>query len=290
MIHPGFITDELTQSYDLAARIAVEMDARHLEVRTFDDKAPIDISIEDLREINKINHEHGITVQVFCSPFGKMSMPKNDAEIDAYARELAAEVARAQSVQAKFMRIFPFERDGAFDLDGAAQAYAQIFERVELPPGLLLFENGTISNAPSLELLAGFLDRLKRLSPRVETMDIGLLWDPGNAYFSECPDDLSSASVRDALPLVRHVHIKDFADGAYVSLGEGELEWSLILTLLRNAGFSGAASLETHARVGRVLTKPLRDQPWAQEFTDGGFVPTMQSLIALRELLDHPGT
>lgn len=286
MIHPGFITDELTQSYDLAAQIAVEMGVRHLEVRTFDNKTPKQITLDDLREVDRINHAHGITVQVYCSPHGKVPMPQSEADIDGHARHLTAEVTRTQCVGAEYLRVFPYQRDADFDLDGAATAWAKVLERVDVPAGMLLFENGTISNAPSLELVAEFLKRLRNMSPRAAGMDIGVLWDPGNSAFSGNPDDLDARALHAALALVRHLHIKDFADGTYVALGEGTLDWDKIIGLLRASEFTGSASLETHARVGRVLSKPQRDMPWAQEFSDGGFIPTISSLLALRRLLE----
>jgi sugar phosphate isomerase/epimerase len=286
MIHPGFITDELTQSYDLAVRVAVEMGVRHLEVRTFDNKTPSQITLADLREVDRINHAHGITVQVYCSPHGKVPVPRSEADIDDHARHLDTEVKRAQCVGAEYLRVFPYQRDTDFNLDSAATAWAKVLERVDVPAGILLFENGTISNAPSLELVAEFLKRLRNMSPRAAEMDIGILWDPGNSIFSGNPDNLDAQELPAALAQVRHLHIKDFADGAYVVLGEGTLDWNKIIDLLRASGFTGAASLETHARIGRVLNKTQRDMPWAQEFSDGGFIPTISSLLALRRLLE----
>lgn len=285
MIEPGFITDELSQDYTFALRVAVETGVRHVEVRSFSNLTPHQISDERLEEVGRQTRGAGITVQVFCSPFGKCKMPTTDAEISEASAHLEAEVERCVKVGARYMRIFPFIRQNDPKPCLAASALAKIIDQVDVPPGLLILENGTISNAPNLEMAAMVLQCAEAQTVKMRQAAVGLLWDPGNAVFSGYSDDFGEPNFTKVLQRVRHVHIKDYADGAYVVVGKGTINWAQVFGMLRKAEFGGVASLETHARDGRVLAKKLRDQPWADAFSEGGFAPTLKSLFALQEIL-----
>ncbi|MFD1052057.1 hypothetical protein ACFQ1S_44050, partial [Kibdelosporangium lantanae] len=51
-------------------------------------------------------------------------------------------------------------------------------------------------------------------------------------------------------------------------------------------GYTGWLSLETHWRIGRVLTQQQRDTPWGKEFSDGGYEASVECMRQLDKLVN----
>ncbi|MCL4515908.1 MAG: sugar phosphate isomerase/epimerase, partial [Firmicutes bacterium] len=82
---------------------------------------------------------------------------------------------------------------------------------------------------------------------------LGLIWDPGNAFFvGEKPYPDGYRFVRN-LPIV-HVHVKDArvnprtGKPEWAAIGQGEIDFPGFLSELNASGYSGVVSLETHFR------------------------------------------
>ncbi|MFD4660388.1 sugar phosphate isomerase/epimerase family protein [Kitasatospora sp. NPDC058444] len=272
------INDELSQDIHAAAARTARLGFGGLEIRSAGEVPPHLMDDAQLSAVRDAVAAHGLEVVGFDPPALKCALPRTDTEI-AQVRELVVDsVRRAELLGAPFVRIFTFYREGDPDPRGAAAAAREVLDGVPSDRVPLIVETGQRTNSPTMRHTLDFLDALG-------DDRLGVLWDPGNSVFSgwdpaPFPEDYQAGRER-----IRHVHVKD-PDGrnAYVRLGDGDLPWPAILATLAEDGYQGWLSLETHWRIGRVLTPEQRDEPWGEEFTAGGFEASSECMRLLREM------
>lgn len=209
MVKVGFITDELTQDFRFAVELAAKLDARGLEVRSVWNKSPPELSKTDLSEIRRLADDGGCSLTVYCSPFGKEPLPTTSKEVQECTSRLHREIERAQILGVKYVRVFPFLRNGDPDPRSAAHAFAAILANSDVPSGMILVETGTISNTPTATECMEFFAELSMISDARTTYDLGMLWDPGNSIFSDYSKLDPVDELKAALPAIRHLHVKD---------------------------------------------------------------------------------
>ncbi|MFB7558663.1 sugar phosphate isomerase/epimerase family protein [Streptomyces brevispora] len=274
----AIINDELSQDIDEAAAEAARQGFGGLEIRSSGEVPPHLMDDAQLTAVRDSVARHGLQVVGFDPPALKCAVPRTDAEIAAVRALVVDAVRRAELLGAPFVRVFTFYRDGDPDPVTAARAAREVLHGVPADRVPLVVETGMRTNSPTMRHTLEFLDELG-------DDRLGILWDPGNSVFSgwdPVPFPQDYALGRDR---IRHVHVKD-PDGrdSYVRLGEGDLPWPRILRRLADDGYRGWLSLETHWRIGRVLTQAQRDEPWGDEFTRGGFEASSTCMRLLREM------
>ncbi|MGC8667934.1 MAG: sugar phosphate isomerase/epimerase family protein [Chthonomonadales bacterium] len=87
-----------------------------------------------------------------------------------------------------------------------------------------------------------------RILRAMDTPFVRACWDPGNAFAAgEVPYPNGYAEVR---PFVVHVHVKDGVrtngDTKWCVVGQGQVDYRGQFAALREDGYEGAVSLETH--------------------------------------------
>jgi len=90
------------------------------------------------------------------------------------------------------------------------------------------------------------VDDVSAILQQVDCAEIGMIWDPANAFAQMGERPRLSAQMVAAL---RHVHVKDLkrdASGAvhYVATGDGEFPFEAMFASLAEAGFNGFVSFE----------------------------------------------
>ncbi|KAB8182868.1 sugar phosphate isomerase/epimerase family protein [Microbispora catharanthi] len=277
------IGDELAQDCRVVAETTAELGFDAVEIRSMEGTPPHLLTDDQLVRARAILDEHGLANAGFAPPAFKVALPETDDDLRAAADLLVDGCRRAVLLGAPHVRIFSFYRDGDPDPVRAARVAARVLDGLRLPVPLVV-ENGTRTNTPTLRHVMTFLDALGR-------DDVGVLWDPGNSVFSgwdpvPFPGDYEVGRER-----IRHVHVKD-PDGTrgYVRLGDGDLDWPVILRRLADDGYTGFVSLETHWRQGRQLTAAERDDPWGEEFSRGAYVASVACMRRLRGWLDDLAT
>jgi sugar phosphate isomerase/epimerase len=80
----------------------------------------------------------------------------------------------------------------------------------------------------------------------VSNREVGLIWDPANAFAQSGDMPLITSSISDR---IRHVHLKDLVcegpgDMRYVLSGEGEFPFETMFASLHEIGFAGFVSFE----------------------------------------------
>ena len=284
MIKLAIISDEISQDLGIALDLIRGHGFNGIEIRSLWNTRPHELSAGQCRRICEEADAAGIEIAGYDSPVFKHPLPRTASAYDASARLLEKSVNVARALGNPPTRIFSFYRDGPPHVEAAAEAMAELLDRVPCPDVPLLVENGTKTNSPTAPSLA---ELLGMLAPR----PLGALWDPGNAAccgLEDTPPLVAYALLRQSLRLV---HVKDPRGSAsYTRLGSGDVSWAAIIASLVADRFTGFLSLETHWRRKRVLSRAERDEPWGEDFSFDGYEPSDICMAVLSSIVADLGT
>lgn len=281
----AFITDEATQDLREAIAFAREYGLTGVELRSVDD-TPIDrIPTETLKEYRHLLDEAGLTVCNLASSFFKCLPGEAEPELDKLRRLCdAADILGCDTIRG--FAFFAGDTGPAIT-DEIIAAFSPALSLLKKRGKTLLLESDPSVNTHNHVLLADFLRRL-------DSDVVGAIYDPGNDIYDahrEIPYPHGYESIK---PWLRHVHIKDARrdekDEPYcVCIGTGWVDYPGLLAALKRDGYDGWFSLETHYRVGSVISEELMARPGGAAFTEGGMAATAESALALCRLMEEAG-
>lgn len=235
------ITDEISNDLDEALELCAELGVGTVELRSVGGVNVVDHTVASLEAIRAGLAARGIRVGAIASPFLKCDRgdPRRHAVLE---RSLAA----AELLSAPIVRSFSFWReprpiDAATELSVELRAAAT---RAAAAGLTLALENEHECNVGSAAELRAALDA-------AESPGLGALWDPANAAKLE-PDAFAGSGGAELIRgRIVHVHVKDVdAHGRWVRVGDGLVDHAALLLLLRDSGYEGLLSVETHWRGG----------------------------------------
>lgn len=278
MVKLAIISDEISQDLGVALNLVRSHGFRGIEIRSLWSTCPHELLIDQCRRIREQVDAAGVELVAYDSPAFKHALPHTRREYDAAAELLERSVEVARALGNPPTRIFSFYRDGPPRVDVAAEAMARLLDRVPCLDVPLLVENGMRTNSPTASALA---ELLGMLAPR----PLQALWDPGNATFC----GLEETPPLEAYEMLRHrlrlVHVKDpRGSDFYTRLGDGDVPWAAIVAALAADRFTGFLSLETHWRLGRVLSQAERDRPWGESFSFDGHESSSICMAVLKDM------
>lgn len=273
------IGDEVSQDLDQVLRLCARHGVTGVEIRSVWDRTPLELTREACRRIVDAVRGAGLEVAAFATPAFKSAIPRTAAERAGVREVLARSLERAAWLEAPLARVFSFYHGGTPDPVTAAAEMRGALEHCAPPPGCtLMVENGMRTNNPNAA-------ETVRLLAELRGVPLGVLWDPGNAWFSGWDRQPFTVQYELLAEHIVHVHVKDPIGGeCYTRLGEGEVDWRGILERLARDGFGGWVSLETHWRPDRVLTQRERDDPFGDRFSAGGWEASDRCLAVLASL------
>jgi sugar phosphate isomerase/epimerase len=235
----GFI-DEISPDPREQARVAAGLGLRYAEIRSAWHVNILDLSNDQLGELQRILGEHGLQVSSVGSPIGKIHIDE-DFESHLARMRHAAEVALR--LEAPYVRIFSFWlRPGSDPMSHRDEvlrrmtALADVAERAGV---ILLHEN-------EKEIYGDVPDRCLDIVESVGSQSLRLAWDPANFV------QVGVRPWTEAYPILRphleYMQIKDarLSDGAVVPSGQGDGEIAQTMRSLHADGFDGFFSLEPH--------------------------------------------
>jgi len=252
------ITDEIDVDVDRSLDVMSEYGVKSAEIRTIWDKNIADAPDEYIDRVKSIVKAHGAQVIGIASPFYKCDLFES-AQADGPSGPLHAATPRgladqidvlkrcieiAERLDAPFIRVFTFWRklDLTPDvLDQIADAFEEPIDLAQAAGVTLLVENEHACLTATGAETASLLEKIN--SPLVRAV-----WDPGNAFMAgETPFPYGYEAL---MPFIAHVHVKDAKSTDYgpvwTVVGEGECRWAEQIKALKEDGYTGYLSLETH--------------------------------------------
>jgi sugar phosphate isomerase/epimerase len=230
-------TDEIDPSLARALDVCGELELDAVELRIVDGRPIVVFDEDELEALRGELDRRGLAVAAIGSPFLKCNRG-DDLEEQLVIHQRA--VAAAKALGAPIVRAFSFWREpspaAAFPELGSALREAAEMARAE---GVTLaVENEHDCNVASAAEVAAALEN----SP-----DVGVIWDAGNAAMLD-PDAYSGLGGLEAIfDRVVHVHLKDVDRSRnWVGIGEGVVDHAALFRFLRESGYDGYLSFETH--------------------------------------------
>lgn len=255
----GIITDEIAQNLEEALAFLQSYSLGYCELREFWDKNIMNLSQDELQRARGILRDRGVRVSNIASPIFKYDLPEMSAPVtqrDLFRaqftdRDTDRLLGQASDLghffETKLIRIFSYWR---VKEPGKAYPYvrdrlARAAEVAKKNEVILCLENEQTCNV-------GTGRELGRLLKEINSPHLRGVWDPGNAAtLGENAYPEGYEAVRGLFP---HMHVKDGKRNAtsgeweWLPIGAGVVGYQRVFTALRDDGYDGVISLETHYR------------------------------------------
>ena len=252
MYRLGAFTDEISQDLKRACEVCCEFGVEGVEIRSVWDTPVQKLTDGQVRDIKRIVGDHGLIVCSIGSPFGKCELDQ-PGEVAAHMDILRRCADVGLELGCTLVRGFAFWGHGAREKpwDKMAKAYEPVPGILEEKRVILGLENEAACYVGTAHHTRRFLDLLG--CPRVKAV-----WDPANHV--QDPDGVAVPSFPDGYGAIKsdivHVHVKDAApqpDGSTpnVFMGMGICHWREQFQALKDDGYTGFCSLETHVNPER---------------------------------------
>jgi sugar phosphate isomerase/epimerase len=247
MFRLGAFTDEISQDLEQACKVCREFGAEGAEIRGVWQTPVQKLTDDQVREIKRIVADHGMVVCSIGSPFGKCEL-ENPGEVAQHMDILRRCADIGLELGCTLVRGFAFWGHGARTKpwDKMVKAYEAVPAILEEKGITLGLENEAACYVGTALHTRHFLDLVK--IPRIEAV-----WDPANHV--QDPDGVDVPTIPEGYEAIKadivHVHVKDAAprpDGSTpnVFMGMGICRWKEQFQALKDDGYEGFCSLETH--------------------------------------------
>lgn len=289
MFKLAFISDEASQDFDVAVQIAKEFNLHGLELRSVWEKAPHELSDEEVKRIASMLREASLQCPCIASPFFKCDFD-DEEQYKQHMKILKQCIGIAHELGTELIRVFAFWRK-----EGEQPSWEAIADKFNEPIRLAEFEGVTlcIENEPSTN--ATNAAKVVELLSIINHPKVKAVWDPGNDVFDPDREVPYPDGYERIKQFVVHIHLKDGIwnpeEGKFepVRLGEGEVDYIGQFKALKRDGYSGWLSLETHYRPKVALPEDIVQMPKGSQFSFMGDVATRECLQNLFKLLREAG-
>ncbi len=240
-------TDEISQDLAHACAVCREFGVTGAEIRGVWETNVAALSDAQVADIRRIVADHGMTVCSIGSPFGKCELD-DPAAVAAHMEMLRRCAAIGHALDCRMVRGFVFWGHGRIEKpwDVILRAYEPVPRILESLDIVLGVENEAACCVGTAGHLRTFLDKM-------QCDRIRAVWDPANHVHD--PEGAAIPPYPDGYALLKddivHVHMKDAGPGPdgvmqNVFLGTGRVDWAGQLQALKDDGYAGYVSLETH--------------------------------------------
>jgi sugar phosphate isomerase/epimerase len=251
----SILTDEVSQDLSDVLRFAKDLQIEGIELRSLNGKAFKDLSPAEIKEVRTRCDDAGLKISGAATPVFKCDLdsPEQIAEhVELFKRSVDA----ALTLGCEVVRVFTFLRRShpasSDELKRAASHFPKLLELARGTPAIVGVENEASCIVATGGETREFLSHLPR-DPQ-----LGVVWDPCNVIYL---DDVGDP-VHDEYPKIAdrviHVHIKDAkregtkAAPECLEIGTGEIDFPAQFAALRERGYEGWVTLETHWRSVRL--------------------------------------
>lgn len=232
--------------------------------------------------MRRVLSEYDLKVSAISSPLFKAGI-ESEREFEEHLNVLRDCVELANRLDAKIIRGFTFWRIGRLEdyIDLIIKRYQKPLEILEREDAILGVENEPSTFVGNGRELSIFLSRIYSRKMRA-------VWDPGNDIFDPSGEVPYPDGYRHIRRWVVHIHVKDgvrtSSDGKpeWTAIGEGGVAYWEQFKVLKEDGYAGYISLETHWRPKRRIPEESIIRPGGEEFSHAG---EEASEICMRNLL-----
>jgi len=260
--------DEIDADPAIQVAVLQALGASAIEVRSAWGVNVVDLDEDQLAGLHRLFEERGQTVSAIASPIGKVSV---DEPVEHEVERLGRAIRAAHALGTKYIRIFSFYHEGRT----AESVRDAVLTRMRALADLASREGVVLLHENEKDIYGDIPSRVLDIVESVGSPALRLAWD--NANYVQCGVKPFTDGWAQLAPYVDYLQVKDAvaADSSVVPAGEGDGELLETLTALRDAGYTGYASLEPHlsdftslggfsgpaafGRAGRALRK-LTDQ------------------------------
>jgi sugar phosphate isomerase/epimerase len=247
----AILTDEVSQELDAVIAFAKDLALDGIELRSLFGRAFKDLTDSDIQAVGKAACDAGLKIAGCASPVFKCDL-FSETEITQHRDLFKRAVETAVKLESEMVRIFTFLRRGTHSeeehLLRAADHIAELLPIAEDAKILIGVENEASCIAGSGPETRTVMQRLPQ-NPR-----FGVVWDPCNVLYLEGTNDPVHEDFKAILPWLSHVHFKDAKrEGnqpakTCIEIGTGQVDFPGQFALLKNSGYEGWVTLETHWR------------------------------------------
>jgi sugar phosphate isomerase/epimerase len=231
--------DEIDADPVVQVAVLQALGAHAIEVRSAWGVNVVDLDDEQLTGLHRLFQERGQTVSAIASPIGKVPV---DEPVEHEVSRLRRAIAAAHALGTTNIRIFSFYFEGRT----AESVRDDVLVRMRALADLAEREGITLLHENEKDIYGDVPSRVLDIVESVGSSSLRLAWD--NANYVQCGVKPFTDGWAQLAPYVDYLQVKDAlaADSSVVPAGQGDGELLLTLTALRDAGYSGYASLEPH--------------------------------------------
>jgi sugar phosphate isomerase/epimerase len=235
----GF-ADEIDPDPETQCAVLDGLGIRYLELRSAWDVNVLDLTDDQVADLERILDAHGIGVSSIGSPIGKIAVTD---DFEAHLRRMDRAVEVARLVGAPYIRVFSFFLDPdqrpEDHRDEVVRRMAALAERAAAGGVVLLHEN-------EKAIFGDVPERVHDLVTAVDSPALRLAWDAAN--YVQCGVVPFPDAFRLLRPYTDYLQVKDavLATGEVVPAGEGDGRLRETVRALADDGYEGFVSMEPH--------------------------------------------
>ncbi len=279
--------DEISQDLTELVKTCKKEKIAAVEVRSTWNKAPHQLTKEDIKTIKSAFRDNGIKCCSIAAPFFKCDID-NAKEIKEHFEILDKCSELAHALGTKIVRGFTFWRKGDFDVyyGRILDNFGPVVKKAKANAIILGVEN-------EAACFVGTGRQLGRFMKDINSPVIRATWDPANERhdltYGECPFPTGFNFVKEYMI---HFHMKDAvkmgAEGKpeSVPVGEGDINYWGQFKALKDMGYNGYVSLETHWRMKTAkMSEDVVNRPGGQAYTSGAKESSVYCLNNIKKIL-----
>jgi len=245
----GF-ADEISDDPAIQLAVLAALGARHIEVRGAWGTNIADFDDEQTEALARAIRQAGFGVSAVASPIGKVDV---SLPVEHEVARLRRVVVAAHRLGARYVRIFSFYRGAGL---GPEDVRDDVLARMRGLADVAEAEDVVLLHENEKHIYGDVPARILDVVESVGSDHLRLAWD--NANFAQVGVRPYTDGWKILSPYVDYLQVKDAvaATGKVVPAGEGDGELLETVTALRDAGYTGFASLEPHLATDRAVDGP----------------------------------
>ena len=276
MIRLSAFADEISANLDEQIAVLRSENIHFIDLRGVWNTNVLDLTDQQITEIQQKLDAHGIGVSAIASPIGKVPI---DTPFGKHLQRFERAIALAQFFKTPFIRIFSFYPPAAIEDASTHTQTADVESNTTIAHMSDASDTNVTNGEKDLVDPARWRDevlrRLRELTIQARNANLILLHENEKDIYGDtiarCTDLLQSINdphfqaildpanfiqcdqipypnaYLELRPWLRYMHVKDaLADGTVVAAGEGAARWPEILRQLHTDGYEGFFSLEPH--------------------------------------------